>query len=340
MRAPRWTSPAACWCTGRGVPADRPFAPEAVAPPEPVPFAPGGAAEVHSHTAALVLLGLLALVWGVHWVVVKEGLAYVPPLTYAAARVAIGLVTMTALLAWQGRLRRPERANAPIIASIGLVQIAAGVVIQSLALQVVAAGRSAVLLYTMPLWVALILAAVFGIRPRRNELVGLVLGIGGLFLLLNPAVIDWGVPGELLGTLGLLVNAVLWAGTTIHVRRHRWTQSLLELQPWQLLVALVPLAVVAVAVEGGRGIRWEPFTVGALLYSGVLATAFATWASQAITRSLGSQASATGFLAIPIVGLASGWLLLGERLGPADVVGFGLVLGGVAATSLLPDRRS
>lgn len=307
--------------------------------PDPAP-ATGRDLAVHSRTAALVLLVLLAFVWGVHWVVVKAGLAYVPPLTYAASRVAIGLVTMVALLAWQGRLRVPERANAPIIASIGLGQIAAGVVIQSLALQVVAAGRSAVLLYTMPLWVAVLLAVVFGIRPRRNELVGLVLGIGGLLLLLSPAVVDWGVPGEMVGMLALLLNAVIWAGTTIHVRRHHWTQSLLELQPWQLLTALVPLVAIALAVEGGRGIRWEAFTVFALLYSGVLATAFATWASQAITRSLGAQASATGFLAIPVVGLVSGWLILGEALGPVDVAGFALVLGGVAATSLLPDRRS
>jgi hypothetical protein len=83
----------------------------------------------------------------------------------------------------------------------------------------------------MPLWVGVLLAVLFGIRPRRNELVGLALGIGGLLLLLNPASTDWGVPGELLGALGLLANAVLWAGTTIHVRRHHWTQSPLELQP-------------------------------------------------------------------------------------------------------------
>ena len=71
----------------------------------------------------------------------------------------------------------------------------------------------------------------------------------------------------------------------------------------------------------------------------MLATAFAVWATQAITRSLGPQASATGFLAIPVVGLLSGWLVLGETLGAADVLGFGLVLGGVAVTSLLVPRR-
>jgi drug/metabolite transporter (DMT)-like permease len=291
---------------------------------------------VHSHTAALILLALLTLVWGVHWAVVKTGLEYMPPLTYASLRVATGLATMLALLAAQGRLVRPDPSNLPILASVGLGQIGAGVAIQVLALQVVPAGRSAVLVYSMPLWVAMLLALVFRIRPTRPELIGLVLGLTGLAALLNPAVIDWQSPDELVGTIALLGNAVIWAGVTIHVRRHRWTQSPLELQPWMLLLALVPLVVLALALEPGRAIRWEPITVAVLLYSGPLATAFAYWASQAITRSLGAQASGTGFLATPVVGLVAGALLLGESLGVADLIGFVLILGGVGVTTLLP----
>jgi drug/metabolite transporter (DMT)-like permease len=293
---------------------------------------------VHSRAAALALLALLTLIWGVHWVVVKTGLQYLPPLTYASLRVATGLVTMIGLLAAQGRLRRPDRANLPIMATVGLGQIGAGVAIQVLALQVVPAGRSAVLLYTMPLWVAVLLALGFRLRPSRPELVGLILGLTGLAALLNPAVIDWQSPVELLGTLGLLLNSVIWAGVTIHVRRHRWTQAPLDLQPWMLLLALVPLVVMAVLLEPGRAIRWEPITIGILLYSGPLATAFAYWASQAITRSLGAQASGTGFLATPVVGLVAGAVLLGESLGVADVIGFVLILGGVGVTTLLPAR--
>ena len=296
-------------------------------------------AAVNSRRTALILLALLSVIWGVHWAIVKVGLDYVPPITYAASRVAIALALLVVLLGVQGRLRMPDRSNLSIILSIGLVQVAAGVVLQNLALQVVDAGRSAVLVYTMPLWVAVILVIAFRTRPTRYELIGLVLGIGGLVLLLNPATIDWNKPGEIAGALGLLLNAVLWAAVTIHIRRHRWTQSPLDLQPWQLLAALIPLAILAIGVEHGEGIRWEPATLLFLLYSGVLATAFAVWATQAITRTLGPQASATGFLAIPVVGLLSGWLFLGETLGPLDLLGFGLVLGGVAVTSFLVPRR-
>jgi drug/metabolite transporter (DMT)-like permease len=271
-------------------------------------------------------------------VVVKIGLGYMPPFTYAALRVASGLATVVAILAWQRRLRLPPRSDVPMVVSLGLAQIAAGILIQNVALQVVPAGRSSVLLYTMPLWVAALLAILFRIRPRRNEAIGLVLGIGGLVLLLNPAQIDWSVPGDLAGTLALLVNAVLWAAVSIHIRRHRWTASPLDLQPWMLLVAFVPILVMALVLESGREVDWQLATVLVLLYSGPLATVFANWASQSITRSLGAQASATGFLAVPVVGLVSGWLVLGEQLGPVDVLAFTLVLGGVAAASLLPRR--
>jgi drug/metabolite transporter (DMT)-like permease len=290
---------------------------------------------VHSRTAALVLLVLLALVWGTHWSIVKIGLRSMPPFTYATLRVASGLAALVVILGAQRRLRLPPRGDLPVVMSVGLGAIAIGVITMNLALQVIPAGRSSVLVYSMPLWVAVLLAVVFRVRPRRSELLGLVLGIAGIGALLNPASIDWSVPGEIGGTLALLGNAVVWAGVTIHVRRHHWSATPLDLLPFQLLMALVPVTICAMLLESGREVRWDLATVAVLLYSGPLATAFANWASQSITRSLGSLASGTGFLAIPVVGLASGALILGESLGFVDLLGFGLVLAGVAAASLV-----
>ncbi len=291
---------------------------------------------VHSRPAALTLLVLLAIVWGVHWAVVKRGLDYMPPLQYAALRLIAGLLTMIAILGVQRRIRLPPRSDVPIVLSVGIAQIGAGVLIMNLALQAVPAGRSSVLLYAMPLWVAVLLWLFFRIRPRRNESIGLVLGLGGILVLVNPSVIDWGVPAELLGTLALIFNAILWAGVTIHIRRHAWASRPLDLQPWMLLVALIPVAVAALLLEPGREIVWGIPTILILLYSGPLATAFANWASQSITRSLGPLTSAMGFLAIPVVGLIAGAVFLQESLGPMDIAGFALVLGGIAATSLVP----
>ena len=294
------------------------------------------ASAVHSRPAALVLLALLALVWGVHWVVVKEGLHHMPPLTYGAFRMLGGLLTMVAILGIQRRITLPPRHDLPIVFSVSLFQIAAGVLIMNFALQAVPAGRSSVLLYAMPLWVALLLWAFFKVRPRRNEAVGLVLGLGGILVLVNPSVINWGIPLELAGTLALIVNGVLWAAVTIHIRRHTWLSTPLDLQLPMLLIASVPIVASAVILEQGREIDWGVPLILALLYSGPLATAFANWASQSITRSMGPLASAVGFLATPVVGLVSGAVFLQESLGLIDLAGFALVLGGIAITSLIP----
>jgi drug/metabolite transporter (DMT)-like permease len=292
------------------------------------------AAAVHSRAAALVLLALLSLVWGVHWVVVKTGLQYMPPFTYGALRISTGLLALVVLLAWRRRLVIPSRRDIPIILSIGLAQIAASIILVNLALQVVPAGRSSVVMYTMPLWVLAIQGAFFGVRPGRREVAGLVAGVVGLAALVGPVALDLGRPGEVTGMLVLLLASMLWAATTIHVRRHHWILPPIVLQPWQLLAALVPMVLFALALEPGATVQWSPVTVAVILYSGPLATAFAFWASQSIIRSLGPLASTTGYLAVPVVGLISGALILHESLGLVDLAGFGLVVAGIAATSL------
>jgi len=289
---------------------------------------------VFARPVALVLLALLALVWGAHWTVVKVGLQYMPPFTYGVLRLVGGILTIVAILGYQRRLRLPPRGDLSIVVSVGVLQVAAGIVLMNFALRIVPAGRSSVLAFSTPLWVALLMWAVFRKSPRKVELLGVALGICGIIALLNPAAIDLGIPLEVVGTLALVLQAVLWAVVTLHIRHHTWHASALDLQPWILGAALVPVAISALLFEQGRTIDWQPATVLILLYSGPLATAFANWASQSITRSLGSIAATTGFLATPVVGLATASIFLHEPLTLIDLVGFGLVLGGIAAASL------
>ena len=123
--------------------------------PSPVTASP-----VHWRKAALVLLVLLALVWGVHWVVVKQGLQYMPPLTYGAFRMIAGCSRWSRC--WVSREAGATTARGLPDHRLGvMLQIAAGVLIMNFALQAVPAGRSSVLLYAMPLWVALLLWLFF-----------------------------------------------------------------------------------------------------------------------------------------------------------------------------------
>jgi drug/metabolite transporter (DMT)-like permease len=261
-----------------------------------------------------------------------------PPFTYGALRVGTALAVLVVLLAVRRGLRLPSRHDVPVILSVGVGQMAGGIVLMNLALLSVSAGRSSILVYTMPLWVAVIELPALRAGARR-QVAGLLLGLAGIGLLLNPQAIDWSSSGVLLGSAALLVSAVLWAATTIHIRHHEWRRTLLELEPWQLLVAFVPLAVAALVLESGRVVRWEPTAVAAVPYSGPLATAFAFWLSQSISRSLSPLATTMGFLAVPVVGLASAWLLLGEPLTVLDLAGATATFLGIVAVSLSAQAR-
>jgi drug/metabolite transporter (DMT)-like permease len=280
---------------------------------------------------AWLLLAALVIVWGCHWTVAKIGLETIPPFTYAMLRLLVAMAVLAALMHGAGRLRRPARADVPIVISYGLLAIAAGIAIMNLALPFVEAGRASILAYTLPLWVVPIVAVVARVTPTRPELVGLALGLIGLVLLLNPAAIDWSSPQVLLGCGLLLLGAVAGAAALVHVRAHRWQGTPFDVQVWQLLVAFVPLTVLAIVLEREEWAAIDPgiITVLIVLYSGALATAFAFWASQSIVRTLGPTTTSIGYLAVPVVGILTGALVLGEPFGLLDVLGLLVTSAGI-----------
>jgi drug/metabolite transporter (DMT)-like permease len=282
------------------------------------------------------LLLCLALIWGTHWPVSKIGLRDLPPFTYGTLRVVTGVATLAVLLAFRRGLRLPSRQDLPVVFSVGLGQMATGIILMNLALSMISAGRASVLYYTMPLWVALIKFRDLRAGGAKRQLAGLLLGLGGIVVLLNPAAINWSSNGVLLGSAALLFSAFCWALVTIHLRAHKWHGTTLELEPWQLLVALAPIVAAALAVEWGRPIHWEPTAIAAILYSGPLATAVAYWLSQSISRSLSPFAATMGFLAVPVVGLASSAIMLGEPITVLDFLGAAATFLGIVVISVSP----
>ncbi len=290
--------------------------------------------------AWLLLLGLV-LVWGVHWVVVKVGLQTIPPFTYGVLRLAGGMAVLAVLMAMTGRLHRPERSDMPIILSYGLLAVALGIAMMNLALPYIPAGRSSILAYTIPLWVVPVMLVAARVRPTRAELAGLALGLTGLVLLLNPAAIEWGSSGALLGSLMLVAAAFGAAVALVHVRTHPWKGTPFDTQIWQLLVALLPMLLLMLILERDElgSVQWDLPTALAVLYSGPLATAFAYWASQMIVRSLGPMTTGIGYLGTPAVGVIAGIIVLGETVSALDLVGM-LVTGAAIVIVLVAQRPS
>jgi drug/metabolite transporter (DMT)-like permease len=283
---------------------------------------------------AFVLLAFVILIWGINWPVMKIGLQVLPPFTFAASRIILGAVTLFAVLAWHGGIALPKRHDLPVLFSVGLGQIGAFLAFVNLALQHVPAGRSAILSYTTPIWVVPAAVILLHERMRTRTVIGLVLGFFGIAALFNPWEFDWANRAALIGNGYLLLAAFAWAASILHVKMHHWKSSPLELTPWQLAVAAVPMTILALVFERDA---WQPLdraTWLVLAFNGPISTAFAVWAWITVNRTLPAITSSLGSLGVPAVGLMASVVALGESLDVATVAGLAFIVGGLALVSL------
>jgi len=289
----------------------------------------GDGAEIIARPAALALLCMLILIWGVNWPILKLALDYVPPLTFAVARLTLGGLCITAILIARRRFRVPSRHDLPVVLSIGILQLAAFLAFIHLGLMHVAAGRAAILSYTTLIWVTPLAVMFLGERLTPLKTFGLLCGLGGVFVLFNPAGFDWSSRSLLLGNGFLIAGALAWAICILHVRVHPFRLSPLQLTPWQMLVAIVPLAVMASIWEADTKIVWSATLWCALAYNGALATGFALWAWLSVNRALPAITTAIGSLGVPVVGLIASAVWLGESITATSGTGLLLISAGL-----------
>jgi drug/metabolite transporter (DMT)-like permease len=279
---------------------------------------------------AVGLLAVVVMVWGANWPIMAIGLTHIQPLWFAALRLAMGILCFAVVLVPQGRLRLPHRGDWPVVASIGLLQMAVFMGLINTALQWVPPGRSAILAYTTPLWVAPGAALFLGERLTAGRLTGLALGLAGVAVLFNPIGFDWSDTKALAGNGLLLLAALVWAGTILHVRGHCWLSPPLDLAPWQMGLGLVPLAVMAWLVEGPPRADASAQFLAVAAYNGPLATAFAYWAAVTVNRMMPALTVSLAFLCVPVAGLLFSAASTGERMTATNLVGLALIGGGVA----------
>jgi drug/metabolite transporter (DMT)-like permease len=283
-----------------------------------------------AHRQAVLLLITVVLAWGFVWPVNKVILATLPPLWSVVARSAIATVALFALMLARGRLAWPPREDLPVLVGITLLHMVGFTALSTWGLALVPAGRSVVLAYTTPIWVAPGARLVLGEALTARRMVGVAIGLAGLAVLFNPEALDWTDGRLVLGNLAILAAALLWATSILHIRAHRWRSTPLDLVPWETLLATVILAPLALATTPLPRIEWSAPLVLMLLYAGIPGTALAYWAVAMASRDLPAVTTSLGLLATPVVSVVVATLWLGEPLTLSLAAAIVLILGGVA----------
>lgn len=287
-----------------------------------------------SNRLAVAALVLLSFLWGYNWVVMKQVIRYVDPFDFSALRALLGALSLfVALVA----LRRPLKVTAfREVALLGLLQTATFTGLVQLALVFGGAGKTAVLVYTMPFWLAPLSYLALGERVSPAHWRSIGLAAVGLVLILDPGALH----GSLRGSLLALAAGLAWAVATIVAKRLRQRHAidLLAMTAWQMLLGALPLCLVALTLPS-RPIDATPYFIGALAYNAVPATALAWLLWLYVLNHLPASVAGLSALGIPLIGVLAGWLELGERPSGTELSGMLLIGAALALLSLSALRQ-
>jgi drug/metabolite transporter (DMT)-like permease len=289
-----------------------------------------------SHAGSLLLLLGLAVCWGYNWVVMKIGLHDAGPVAFAAIRCLGGAVILGCVLL---ALRRRFKIVEPwTVVAIGLLQTALAQGLIAMALSGGQAGKSAVLNYTLPVWVMILGFLFLKERPRAMQWLATFVAFAGVMIMtfLNGTAVS-------LAPIFLALSAsICWGvGTVVTqslMRRHNGRIDTLALTAWQLFIGGLVLTVLAFVVPEAP-LHWTTSLVLALIYNvgPASAVAFLLWFM--LQQRIEANVLSLIVLIVPLVGIAAGWLQLGERPSGPDAVGMALILAGIAVMVLSQRKK-
>jgi drug/metabolite transporter (DMT)-like permease len=298
------------------------------------PAASGAPGVSRISATAILPVALLTLVWGCNWPILKMGVAELAPLTFRALTLPLAALGMLAVARLAGDSIRIPRALWGKVAMLALCNIAIWNGLLLFGVRQLPAGRSAILAFTMPVWSVLLSLVLVSEPLGRRRIVGLLLGMLGMALLLGDDIRHF----QRAPTAALLIlcAAIGWALGTVLLRKWRLPLPQNTLSGWMMLAGWAPLALLAPLFDAG------PLTVPsatawfAILYNIFLAGTLAHWAWYTLARTLPVAVSSMASLPVPVVGVFSGMLVLGERPGPSDWVALSLVVAAMVAVLWAP----
>jgi len=273
---------------------------------------------------------VLSLTWGYTWVIAKQALSYAPPFAFAAERcvgAALALMLVVKLTGRSFKLAAPGQTMA-----IALIQGAGFMAFQTWALVEGGAGKTAVLIFTMPIWTLLLAWPILGERVRGKQWFAATSTLIGLVLIIEP----WAMHSSLLSKFLGVIAAVCWAIGTILVKRLRAKEKvdLLSLTMWQSIIGSAPL-VLLMWVVPEHATDWNATYIVILAFMSVFSTALCWWLWIYILDNAPAWEASLSILGTPVIALVSSRLVMGEEFKLVEIAGILLIGCGLAMLSLI-----
>ncbi|MGJ9385725.1 DMT family transporter [Salipaludibacillus sp. CF4.18] len=287
----------------------------------------------------IVWVGILTItiLWGYAWVLMKASLEYMGPFTFSSFRFGVGAITLL-LLCWVLKLGLPQKRYWKHLLIIGTLQTSVVFLLVMFALMFVGAGKSSVLLYSMPMWSSLLAVKFLDEKLTPLKTAGLMIGMIGLLTILGWDIWTGQSAEIIIGELLIIIAAVSWAISNIYYRLKVQELPKIQASAFQMLFGAIGIFIVTLIMESGQSIEISFHSTYYILFTGVLASAlcFTVWF---MIMSVVDMVTATiSTLLVPIFGLLFSSLLLKEQLTIGVIIGSSLILIGIIVAQMKQPR--
>lgn len=284
-----------------------------------------------------IIYGLLfAFMWSSAFTSARIIVAEAPPILSLSLRFAISGGLGIAIAYAIGQRMRLTRAQWQAVMIFGLCQNALYLGLNFVAMQWIEASLAAIIASCLPLLVALANWVIFSDRTPALGVAGLLAGTLGVLLIMGTRVQGG---ADLAGILLCLAGVVALTVATLSVRGASGGGNLLMVVGLQMLVGSAALLPVGLALETWD-VTWTPRLVTALAYTTLIPGLAATWIWFLLVARIGATPAATFHFLNPFFGVLVAWALLGERLGPLDILGVVVVTLGILAVQISRLKRA
>lgn len=270
---------------------------------------------------------VLSLIWGTTWIVIKIGLADLPPITFAVARFSLAVLLLVPIIVI-GKLPLPKtRQEWKLIALTGFLQFSINYSLVFWSEQYISSGLAAVLQAMISVF-GLLLAWIFlpDEKITRLKVFAVILGIVGVAVIfLEQLKIDnlW----VLAGSAAIVVGAYAAAHASILIKARGSSLHPASLVFTQMLCGLPPIIFYALLTEGNPLVfNWTWRAVICVVYLTVFGTIAAFWLYYWLLSKIESTKAMMISLVTPLIAVIIGALVLGESLPPQTLFGGLLIL--------------
>lgn len=267
-------------------------------------------------------LSLICLIWGFNFVAMKIAADFFSPELFVTYRFGLGAAVLLVFAYFTKQPLPPKKLWGWIVLT-GAFQISIGAAILQTCFKYLDAGLVSVLNYTMPIWVTILAKFFLNESLTRKKIFGIILSVFGVGILMN---VD--ISGDFSAMLMALSAAIFWAIGNVIMKAKLSKLNPISLTTWQMTAAAIMLAVYT-AIFTDAHATWTFTAVATLLYNAVIASSLAFFLWAYVLANMEAGKASISVLGVPVVGVISGVIFLGEPLTLTMVFGISMVLAGI-----------